>query len=348
MQKRLFQLTFAALAVASLVGCGGGSGGNDPVVVTTVALGGVSSDLTINPGEPFSFTATADSPDRALSNLSWTMQATANAPALITANLNCSTIEKTDTPQQNGLVSSLWRCSVSGAAPNMLASDATYSLIASASNSANSVASAVSTLRVKAPSGGAELPKVFVDGPSIAAGGSSQEFDCSAKGGYAPNSNYTYAWTGTSPDQQQIVFDDKHAAKVHATLPTFSAAESVLITCAATDEADKTGTYTVPVQVQQDLPTAKITGTTSGKSGESIAMTCEASGGYVPTGSSYKYQWTSNPVGGASLSFDSTTRDVVSVTLPTVTSATTIIASCTVTDTAGKTGQASSAVQVSP
>lgn len=349
MQKRTAYFALMAIAAASITACGGGgTGGNDPVSVMNQAGATADKDLTVQPGQQFSFTATADSPDRALTHLSWVMQSSANAPQLNVSNLDCAVTEKQDTPQQNDLVSSRWKCTISGSTPAMIAQDAVYTFTASATNSKNSNNSASSVLRVKAPEGDAALPKVTIDGPTQVKAGTVQELACNAKGGYSLKGVYAYEWTSSTVDGKQVTFDNRKAQNVKATFPKLPTLATVIISCAATDDASKTGSASAAVEVQQEVPSAKIVGNTSGTSGESLALTCEGEGGYLNAGAQYKFKWSSIAVNGSALHFDATDRAVVAVTLPSVTQSTNIIATCTVTDDSGSSAQASRAVQVAP
>lgn len=345
-KSSLFAL--AAIAAASvLTACGGGSGGNDPVAMNSVANGSSNKDLTVKAGDSFSFSVVANSPDNALSKLSWSMQSSGNAPALAVSNLGCTVVEKTDTPRQNDLVSSVWKCTISGATPGLVEKDAVYTFTAVATNSKGSTSSVSSVLNVTATPTDSLIPRVEIDGPTKVAGGEVKDLTCNATNRFATpgqTPTYTYAWSSSVFEGQQVAFDSRSGQKVKATFPKLPANTTMIVTCKATDAAGNVGQTSAPIEVTQAAASVAITGTTTGNSGDSIALTCAVDG----AGSSYKYSWSSVAVGGASLTFDSTTRSVVSVKLPAVTQPTSIIATCEATDEFGVTGQAAKAVTVTP
>lgn len=346
--KKPFYAPFAAFAAALvLTACGGGAGGNDPVVLSSHAGVSADKDLTIKAGEAFSFTVVADSPDNVISKLNWTMQASADAPALAVSNLDCAVAEKTDTPRQNGLVASVWKCTINGVTPGLVEKDAVYTFTANATNSKSSTGSTSSVLKVTATPADALIPKVEVEAPTKVAGGTVQDLSCNASNRLDVDQSaiYTYAWSSSAFEGQQVTFDNRFSKKVKATFPKMSADTTMIVTCKATDSSGNIGQGSATVEVTQAAPEVTISGTTSGTSGSSIALTCSAAGG---GSSSYKYSWSSLPVNGASLTFDATDRSLVSVTLPNVTKPTSIIATCEVTDEFGVKGQAAKAVDVSP
>lgn len=339
---------FASVAAAALlVACGGGgSGGNDPVALAATGNGTTSQDASIKAGEPFSFTVVANSPDNKLSKLSWTMQSSAGAPTLAVSNLDCAVAERTDTPRLNDLVSSVWKCTINGATPALVEKDAVYTFTAVATNTKNSTSSISSVLKVAATPADALVPKVEIDAPIKVAGGTVNDLSCNATSRFptTPAATYTYSWTSSTFDGKQVTFDSRSSQKVKATFPRLSANTSLIVTCSASDAAGNAGQASAPIEVTQSAPGVTITGTASGTAGESIALTCAADNATTAT----KYSWSSVAVNGANLSFDSTTRSVVSVTLPNVTKATSIVATCEVTDEFGATGQAAKAISVAP
>lgn len=350
MQSKYVRVSLLISAAAALTACGGGgSGGNDPVKLQAFVSGTSDTSLTVGTGANFSFTVTASSPDRAMTSLAWTMQASPSAPALQVNNLDCATTEKQDTPQQNSLVSSLWRCTISGTAPKQLAQDAVYTFTANGKNSQSSTDSATTTLKVTAPTGDGTVPKVTVDGATSMNAGDSSDFSCTAKGGYMPTGqNYTLEWTSSSVDSAKFTISDRLAAKMKATAPAVKTKTSLILSCGATDAAGVSGIGSIAVDVLPLTPTATITGADTGTAGQSIGLTCAGSGGYTAGGAAYTFSWTTAPVGSYSLSFDNAQRDVVSVTLPDVQTISTFIATCQVKDAGGNSGTASKAITVNP
>lgn len=343
----LFVTVAAAFVLAA---CGGGTGGNDPVSLSSLAAGSVSQDAAIKAGETFSFTVVAESPDNALSQLSWKMQASGNAPALAVSNLDCSAAEKTDVPRQNGLVSSVWKCTINGATPGLVENDAVYTFTANATNTKGGTSSTSSVLKVAATPSDAQTPKVEIDAPTNVNGGDVQDLACNAASRFpstSPAAAYTYAWSSSAIDGQQVSFDSRSTQKVKATFPRLVTKSTMIVTCNATDSFGNVGQASVPVEVSQSVLGVSITGTASGTSGSSIALTCSvaAAGG---NSASYTYKWSSFAVSGGNLVFDSSTRNVVSVMLPTVTTPTSIVATCEATDASGVKGQGSVAVSVTP
>ena len=349
--KPYFALLASVAAVTVLTACGGGgTGGKDPVVVTNVG-GPAANDLTIKAGENFSFAVVAESPDNAISKLSWTMQASANAPALALSNMDCASAERTDTPRQNGLVSSVWKCAVSGTTPGLVEKDAVYTFTAVGTNTKSSTGSTSSVLRVSATPSDSLIPKVEINAPTKVVGGDIKDLTCTATNRFATagqTTAYTYAWSSSSFDGKQVDFDSRSAQKVKATFPKLPANSTMIVTCKATDAAGNVGQASEPIEITQTVPVVSITGSSTGPStgnpGDSIALVCSATGG----GANYKYSWSSMAVNGVNLSFNTTTGSVVSVTLPSVTKPTSIVATCNVTDELGATGQAFKVVDVVP
>lgn len=349
MRKKI-QFTCLALVAATLSACGGGgTGGNDPVLISAIATGSNLPNLTVPTGSDYSFTVTADSADNALSSLSWSVLASGGAPAITPANLNCGTVEKVDTPQMNGLVSSVWRCTITGKAPASLGTDAAYSFTASAVNTKGSKATAVTQLTVKAPTGDAAVPKVEVSGPSIVNAEATAEFGCEATGGYlATGDTYKLRWESEAVSSVQVQFDNRSQAKVKATMPAVADATTFQVTCKATDSAGKVGTSSRSVEVKPASPTAKITGSETGSSEGSVALTCTGEGGYMPSGSTYSYSWTSSSNGGKGLSFDKADTSSIVATIPKVTANSAFTATCMVTDKAGRSATATRTITVTP
>lgn len=347
MFKHVPHFALATIVAAAMTACGGGSGGNDPVSLVASAVGSSSATQEVDVAKPFSFTVTANSPDNALTSLSWTVMASAGAPAITASNLNCSIADKVDTPIINGLVSSVWKCTITGIAPASLGSDAVYTFTASAANNKGSKGTAVTTLRVKAPQGDASLPKVSVTAPNKATSGEEVEAKCSATGGFLESGQaYKFAWQAQVGDGRTVQFTTNDTATVKAKMPSVPSATSAILTCAVTDSAGKTGTSSASIEVDSPAVVASITGAESGASGGSIALTCAGAGGFVSTGGGYKFKWTSAAVGGKQLTFDNDTNNVVAVTLPSVTVESSFIANCEVTDEGGKTGRVSKAIKV--
>ena len=343
-------IALMALAAASLVACGGGgTGGNDPVVMTSIATGTTSPNLTIPVGADYSFTVVADSPDNALSSLSWAVLASGSAPSITPENLNCGVADKVDTPIMNGLVSSVWKCTVTGRAPASLGADAVYSFTATGVNSKGSKATAVSQLTVKAPEGEAALPKVEVIGPVAANAGAVVEYSCEANGGYlATGEAYKFRWESDPVGTSQIQFDNRSLATMKATMPSVADATTFLLSCKVTDSAGKVGIATRAVEVKPAPPVAKVTGADSGTSAGTVSLTCSGEGGYLPSGSDYAYAWTASVADGKSITFDKADAATVTATLPTVAASSSYSASCTVTDKAGRSGNALKTISVTP
>lgn len=347
-KKVSFSLLAIVAATLSLVGCGGGSGGTDPVTMTSTSTGSADKDVTVKPGDNFSFTAVADSPDNVLKSMAWSVQASANAPTIAVSNMDCETAEKVDTPRQNNLVSSLWKCTISGAAPKLLDKDATYSFTAAATNSKGSTASVSSVLKVQASPAGALIPQVTIDAPATAAGGEVKELTCNATGGVVTpgeTAKYTYTWSSSTVNGQKVTYDNRNSAKVKATFPKMAGKVSMIVNCDAEDAAGNVGQGSAVVEVSQAGLGVSISGASSGTSGQTIAMECSVNG---DAGGKYTYKWSSIAVSGAELVFSPADRNVVSVTLPTVKGPTSLVASCEVTDEFGATGMAAKAVDISP
>jgi hypothetical protein len=338
----------SAIAIALLTACGGGgSGGNDPVSLTAIASGEAGSTTTVEPGKPFSFTVTADSPDNKLTALSWSMLASSGAPALTTNNLNCANTDKTDTPGPNGLVSSVWKCTVTGTAPASLGADAIYTFTAAAANTKGSTGTVVATLKVTAPAGDSSLPKVYVTGPSTANSGEEVDLKCEGEGGFvAAGQAYEFKWDGTVGDGQAVQFNPRTSANTKAKMPTVSTKTSVIAKCSVTDSAQKTGVKSHSIEVSPPAVATTITGPNTGPSGTSISLTCAATGGYLGTSGQFTFKWSTVNVGGATLSFDSAERNVVVVSLPTVTKDSAFVATCEATDAGGNKGSASQSINV--
>lgn len=350
MKAKKFPSSLLAIVAATLamVGCGGGSGGNDPVIITSTSAGSAEKDVTVKPGDNFSFTAVAESPDSVMKSMAWSVQASANAPTIAVSNMDCESAEKVDTPRQNNLVTSLWKCTISGAAPKLLEKDATYSFTASATNSKGSTASVSSVLKVQASPSGALIPKVTVNAPATAVGGETKELSCSATGGVvSPGeaAKYTYTWSSSTVNGYKVTFDDRKSAKVKATFPKMPGKVSMIVNCDAEDSAGNVGQDSAVVEVAHVGLDVSVSGVFSGVSGQTIAMECSVNG---DSGGKYTYKWSSIAVGGAELVFTPYDRKVVSVTLPTVKSPTSLVASCEVTDEFGSTGMAAKGVDISP
>jgi len=343
-------IALMALAAASLVACGGGgTGGNDPVVMSSLATGTTSPNLTIPVGADFSFTVIADSPDNPLSSLSWAVLASGSAPSITPNNLNCGIADKVDTPVMNGLISSLWKCTVTGRAPTSLGADAVYSFTATGVNTTGSKATAVSQLTVKAPEGDSALPKVEVIGPVAANAGAVIEYGCEASGGYlATGEAYKFRWESDAVGTSQIQFENQTLSTVKATMPSVADATTLLVSCKVTDSVGKVGVSTQAVEVKPAPPTAKVTGADSGTSASTVSLTCSGEGGYLPSGSEYAYSWTASSSGGKSITFDRADVATVTATLPTVAAAGSYSATCTVTDKAARTANAIKTISVTP
>lgn len=251
MYFRTLQLAAVSAAVAALTACGGGgSGGDAPVIVTAFASGTASTELSVQPGEQFSFTAQADSADRALTSLKWAMLASGGAPALSVNNADCQVINKTDTPGINGLVHSNWSCTIAGRAPLSVGADTSYAFTASAVNSKAASANASTTLKVIAPKGEAANPVVSLTSVLTAEGGTKVPMACAAEGGFlATGSTYKFAWTSDVVDKLLVTFDDNTKASVSATLPTVTKATTFLVSCKVTDSASHSTTKSIVLEV---------------------------------------------------------------------------------------------------
>lgn len=347
-------IALMALAAASLVACGGGdggdgTGGNAPVAMTSLATGTTNPNQTIQVGADYSFTVVAASPDNALSNLSWAVLASGSAPDIDPANLDCGVADKVDTPIMNGLVSSVWKCTVTGRAPTSLGADAVYSFTATGVNSKGSKATAVSQLTVQAPEGPDALPKVEVIGPAAADAASVVDYSCEASGGFlAKGDAYKYRWEADPVGTSQIQFDNRSLATMKATMPSVADATTFLVSCKVTDSAGKVGVSTRTVEIKPAPPVAMVTGTDSGPSNSTVFLTCTGAGGYLPSGSEYAYSWTANSAAGKSITFDRTDAASVTAILPTVDVLTVLSASCKVTDKAGRSGTAVKTISVAP
>lgn len=100
------------------------------------------------------------------------------------------------------------------------------------------------------------------------------------------------------------------------------------------------------IEVSPPAVATTITGPNTGPSGTSISLTCAATGGYLGTSGQFTYKWSTVNVGGATLSFDSAERNVVVVSLPTVTKDSAFVATCEATDAGGNKGSASQSISV--
>ena len=251
MKFRTLQLAAVSAAIAALTACGGGgSGGDAPVIVTAFASGTAATELSVQPGEQFSFVAQADSADRALTSLKWAMLPSGGAPALPLNNADCQVINKTDTPGINGLVHSNWSCTVAGRAPVSLGADATYSFTASALNTKSASANATTTLKVIAPKGDAANPVVTLTSVLTAEAGAKVPMTCAAEGGFlSPGSSYKFAWTSDVTDKLMVTFDDNTTAAVSATMPAVTKATTFLVSCKVTDSAAHTTTKSIVLEV---------------------------------------------------------------------------------------------------
>ena len=339
-----------AIAISLLAACGGGgTGGNDPVNLAVSAMGTSGTTLSVDLGQPFSFTVEAESPDNKLTSLSWSVLASAGAPAITTNNMNCSNADKIDTPIQNGLVHSTWKCTVTGLSPISLGSDAVYTFTASAANTKGSTGTTVATLKVTAPAGDASLPKVFVSGPSTADSGQEVDLKCEGEGGFlAQGEAFKFSWAGAAGDGQDVQFNPRNAATTKAKMPNVATKTSVITTCSVTDSAQKTATKPHSIEVAPPAIAPQITGADTGASGTTISLTCAATGGYLGSGGAFTYKWTTMAVGGKSIAFDNAERNVVAVTLPTVTQDSAFVATCEATDAGNNKASSSHSINVTP
>lgn len=239
----------SACVAAALTACGGGSGGNAPVNTHSAFKGTGGTSLNAEPGQTFTISGNATSPDTLLTSAKWSVTSTAGAPALTLTNQDCAVATKFDQPRLNNLASSDWTCEVSGRVPANVAANATYTFNFTATNSNGSTSASASTVSVTGK-GGSLTPQATVTAPGNAATGASVDLFCAGAGGeLAANSRYRYQWVVEDASGLAISLLNASTADTKFVAPAVRVPTTVRVACRVTDDSNVTGIQSASIVI---------------------------------------------------------------------------------------------------